>query len=400
MRYILSDFWGLLKKEPLITFLFIFLCSGIAYTLSMYATILLFPILLYKGRIGLYIDNLFIFICFYSFLYALFSSLNGFYDEAHGNIIFQSCYPPLFYLLGRWLVKKRTQYIYMVFLLMTVLVAVPVIIDVIRDINENQFINPLRQILDKNGIMNSSATLLGIKVSLSVVCLGLLFSPVLDKRESAYKYVFILFSLLALMCVIHLINRTGIILAFISLFCILLFNAKRMPILSILCSAMLLITVFVFLQSTINFSDKVEQSYENRDEGESSVSSAGGRTWRWKKGIEDLYLYPLGYSNNGTRTTYAHNYWLDTSATAGIFPFVFLLILTILYLKRNYLLVKKMKQSLLRSLVIVCNLGFFLTCFVEPAMEGFMLYVFLFFFFIGITSQLYFNHRYSYIKSA
>ena len=394
MRYILSDFWGLLKKEPLITFLFIFLCSGIAYTLSMYATILLFPILLYKGRIGLYIDNLFIFICFYSFLYALFSSLNGFYDEAHGNIIFQSCYPPLFYLLGRWLVKKRTQYIYMVFLLMTVLVAVPVIIDVIRDINENQFINPLRQILDKNGTMNSSATLLGIKVSLSIACVGLLLSPVLDKRESAYKYVFILFSLLSLMCVIHLINRTGIILASISLFAIMLFNMRRIPVFSVICSIVLLIGIFLFLQSKIDFGNKVEQSYENRDEGESTVSSAGGRTWRWKAGVEDLYLYPLGYSNDETRTTYAHNYWLDTSATAGVLPFIFLILLTILYLKRNYFLVKRMRQGLLRSLVIVCNVGFFLTCFVEPAMEGFMLYIFLFFFFIGITSQMYFDDKY------
>ena len=399
MKFLWIDFCGLFKKEPLIVSLLILLCSGIVPTFATYAALLLLPILLYKGRISACMDDLFVFICLYSFIFSLFSLLNGFYDGATGNVVFQSCYPPLFYVLGRWLVKNRSQYIYMVLLLMIVLIAIPVILDVIKDINENQFINPLRQIQREDGTMSSSATLLGLKVSLSVACIGLLFSPVIDRKEAVYKYVCILFSLLGLLCVVHLINRTGLVVACVSILAVIFFNWKKIPFSQLFLLVVLFIGVLVFFRPQIEFSNEIRQSYEARDEGVGAVSTAGGRLGRWQRGIEDFYLHPLGYSNDGERRGYAHNFWLDTSATAGLLPFIFLIILTIGYLKRNYFLIIQMKQGLLRSLIIVCNVGFFLTCFVEPVMEGFMLYVFLLFFFIGITSQLYFNHRYSYIQS-
>ena len=85
---------------------------------------------------------------------------------------------------------------------------------------------------------------------------------------------------------------------------------------------------------------------------------------------------------------YAHNYWLDTARTAGLLPFFFLVLLTIKHVKLTIRLIKLMDWGLIRSLLIICNIGFLLTFFVEPVMEGNMYYVFLFFVFMGLTKQL------------
>lgn len=99
-----------------------------------------------------------------------------------------------------------------------------------------------------------------------------------------------------------------------------------------------------------------------------------------------VFVNPFGWTPVGYR--YAHNLWLDTARTAGLFPFIFLIILTIWHIKESVALIRKLNAGLLKTLLIACNVGFLLTFLVEPVMEGFMTYVFVFFMFMGITVQL------------
>jgi len=380
MRKLYLDFISLFRKEPLIVAILCWLLFS-GSTLSTYATLALIPYMLLGTQTKRYIDGLFFCILIYSVTYALFTSVNGWYVGAKGNIVFQSLYPPLFYLLGRLMANKYSQYIYMIFVLLVGLMATFVSVEVINDIATNQFINPLRQMESGH-----SATYLGIKVSLSVVCISTLFSKINNSHERVYQIVFLVCSFWGLMCVIHLVNRTGLVLAAAAIICVLLLNIKQMKAGEIL--VMLLFTgVIIFY--IINKADlfEVTEAYAARNDDASSVSSMGGRHSLWISGIESLYLNPLG-TDASEKMRYAHNYWLDTARTAGLFPFIFLIILTIWHIKESVALIRKLNAGLLKTLLIACNVGFLLTFWVEPVMEGFMTYVFVFFMFMGITVQL------------
>lgn len=380
MKTIVKDFISLFRKEPLILAILCWLLFS-GSTLSTYATLILVPYMLPRARTKRYIDGVFLCILVYSITYALFTSINGWYMGAKGNIVFQSLYPPLFYLLGRLMVDKYSQYIYMLLMLLAGLMAISVYVEVINDIAANQFINPLRLMESEN-----NATYLGLRVSLSVVCISVIFSKINDSRERTYQIVFLIFSLLGLMCVIHLINRTGLVLAVVSIVCVLLFNIKQMKATDII--AMLLFVGIIIFYITSNAGlFEVTEAYSARNDGVSSVASMGGRESLWASGIESLFINPFG-TDVSEKMRYAHNYWLDTARTAGLFPFIFLIILTIWHVKESVALIRKLNAGLLKTLLIACNVGFLLTFFVEPVMEGFMNYVFVFFMFMGITVQL------------
>lgn len=380
MKTIVSDFISLFRQEPLIIFILCWSLSS-GSTLSTYAVLILIPYMLLRKHTRRYVDEIFFCILAYSIIYALFTSLNGWYIGAKGNIVFQSLYPPLFYLLGRLMIDKYSRYVYMVIWLLVGLMALSVFAEVMRDISENQFINPLRMM--ESG---SSATYLGIKVSLCVACIAVLFSNINNSSERVYQIMFLIISILGLMCVVHLVNRTGLVLVAVSVVCVLVFNIRRMSAWNILVMILLIAAIIAFITSQASLFE-VTEAYAARNEGVSSVSSMGGRDDLWLSGIESLFLDPLG-TDASEKMRYAHNYWLDTARTAGLFPFIFLIILTIKHIKESITLIKRLNAGLLRTLLIVCNVGFLLTFFVEPVMEGFMNYVFVFYMFMGVTTQL------------
>lgn len=388
MKTIINDFINLFHKEPLIIFILCWLLISNS-TIATYATLILIPYLAFK-KAHKYIDSLFLIILCYSISYALFTYLNGWYSDAKGNIVFQSLYPPLFYLLGKLLIDKYTQYKYMIFILIISLMGFYVFIDVINDIRMNQFINPLRLI--ESG---DSATYLGLNISLCVSSIGCLFSSIQNKKEIIYKFTLIAISFLALICIIHLINRTGIVLAIISILCTFILNIKNLKTTNIfIIIIILVISILIILKYVDTY--EIINSYIRRNTSEdSSAYSFGGRLNLWISVLEDIVNYPVGvYKSN--KMIYAHNYWLDTARTSGIVPFIILLILSIIHIKYSIKVIRKHSTGLLKTLLIICNIGFFLTFFVEPAMEACMNYVFVFYMFMGITRQLYINRNYKY----
>lgn len=387
---IISDILTLYKRDiVLMSFISLFLLQ-IAPIYVFYSGLILVPYLFVFKSANKYIDAQFIIILCYSVIYSISAYLNGFFDAAKGNLIFYSIYPPLFYLIGRILSKKNTDNIYVIFFIISTLFAIGVIYDVIVDINRNQFINPTRRIEFADGTLSNSATLMGMHVSLAVASMGLLFSPVQSGQERLYKILFIIVSVLGCMCIIHLINRTGLIILAISIITIIAlnFNKKYIPYLSL--TIIVIIIGFILISSNPLIWNNIESAYISReDDKEYGIQTGGGRTELWKKGIENIFIYPTGYPNPTLRTEYCHNYWLDTSSTGGDLSLLFLLLATFIHIKKSFFLIKNLKNVFLRSLIIVFNIAFFLTCFVEPVMEGSPIYIFMLYMFAGINSELY-----------
>lgn len=382
MKIIFRNFIRLYRSEPLILFLLSWLLLS-GSTLSTYAALVFVPMVVFRKEIHRGADSMLSLITLYSCLYAVFCFYNGYYDNAKGFVVFQSLMPPAFYLLGKWMAYSKSDNVMMIFLLILVgFIAIPVIADVVSDIQHNQFVNISRKLEQSD----ASATNMGIRVSLAVSSIGVLFGKKSNKYESIVSILYFIVSLLGIICVLHLVNRTGIVVAITSVLMVFLFNARFLPKKTILVMFVIVLVGVVYVIPQMQYDSILNEAYVMRNEGDSSVISAGGRTDLWLWGVRCLFEHPLGIKITSV-TQYAHNYWLDTSIRGGIFACVFLVILTIIHIRNTWYLIKNMSPGLLRTLVITTNVGFFLTGLTEPIMEGFQVYVFLFFMFMGISQQ-------------
>lgn len=388
----IGNFWG---KEKVIVFILFFFFSGIMYRLGFYMALLLLPLMLMKKHIGKYLDCSFFLLLVFSTFYAFLTSVNGYNTEAKANIIFLFLYPPLFYFIGRWMTDRYYRFIYAILFLLIVSVALPTFYDILKDIQTNHFINISREIEHDKGEARA-ATLLGVNVSLCICSIGLILVRVRNRLQRSYKYLLIGMGILGCISVIHLLNRTGLALMMIAVFLIGLkmlrqLSVKKIILVSVLFMSVLVWVVYPFMEKT-----EVFELYIARDDNGGDVATAGGRTSRWTGYAKEMFEYPLGkvsmYYAGGRY--YAHNLWLDVGALAGIIPFTMLLGVTVLSLKRNYTLIYRLSlPSFLIALLIVCNAAFFLSCMVEPMMEGSFTYVLMYLFFMGMTTQLYHQFR-------
>ena len=386
MRTIYKDLILLIKNDSLLIMMIILLFSQLSGLFLYVSLILPIYVLLYSDS-RFRIDKMALFIAIYSITYAFFSFINGWYMSARANVIFVSVFPPTFYLIGKYLGSKYKYDLYLLLFLVIVLLAIKPIVLVFLDISSTgQLISITRSMEFADGSTSSSATNIGIQLSVAVAAFGLLISRTQNAKEKKYKLCLVVVSLLSLMGVIHLINRTGLVIAAVSFVAVFIINintqAPKEKFIYIITSLVLFILVVRLMDLSL-FGD-IFEAYSKREIDGYDTASAGGRAELWKMGLEDLTRYPLGQTDR-TRVSYAHNYWLDTAATAGLFPVFFLLIVTIKHALSSYALMKVMHKGLLMAMFAITNIGFFLTCLVEPVMEGLQLYVYLLFMFVGIT---------------
>lgn len=386
MKKIILNFFYLYKREPIIMFMLSCLLL-IGSNLSIYATLLLVPYIITR-KTKVHNDNLFVYVIMYSITYSLFSFFNGYYDEAIGNLIFQLLFPPTFYLIGKCIaVSYSPQKIELFLLLIISYIALPVIKTVFYDIQTNQFINLSRCIVLEDGTEAGSATILGLQVSLATSSIGILFGKLKDNYEKILSCLFLLLSIGGIICILHLVNRTGLIIVAASILIVFLLNIRFLPKKNILIMTMCVMILIVFYIPQMVFLTEINDAYISRNDvigGE--VSSAGGRSDLWLYGLNSLINYPLGIPKI-ERTHFSHNYWLDTNINGGIFAFLSLLVISIKHLKNSFQIIKNSEAGVLRSLFISINIGFFFTALVEPIFEGFQIYVFILFMFIGIVQE-------------
>lgn len=235
-----------------------------------------------------------------------------------------------------------------------------------------------------------AATLYGLSVSLGFTGITIFFS---NKSIGKFNSFLLLICLvMSILTVVHLVNRTGLaVLAGCFVACLAYyFKNKKGKIFS----SIIIGTIVIYLFTNSLIDDKIINAYISRDEGIQSVAGAGGRSFRWLDAIQKLWFYPTGWYNDVfTYRAYAHNLWLDIARVSGVFAFSCFMIVTVRALKNLFALVRKTKPNALVLLIVILNTAFFLSSFVEPVIEGFPLYFYLYLMLWGIQKQVYLDRE-------
>jgi len=372
--------------------------SGVLGTIGAYLGILLIPLLFYKTKVLFLIDKNFFLIALFTISYTAISSIYGYNSNALGNIFFYSIYPLLFYLTGRYFIARWPIKIYFLLFLTLSSFALPIIIPTIKDIAINGFLSGTTNSGQELKINAMSTTGRAAKVSLAVAVFSVILAPKANPKERWYKLLFIIMGILGLVTVLHIVNRTGIVIFLVALLLVVLSNLMKLKFKNIfvmLIPLTIIVTIFIF--PFIEKSGTIEAYMKREQNVEFGANTAGGRTELWLKGINVLYTHPMGGGGviYGSKRDYAHNLWLDIGGVAGVIPFFTFLALTFINTRKSFVLIKSQFyfSPFLCSLIIAINCGFLLTGFVEPIIEANFWYFCGLFCFWGMTSMLYQQYK-------
>lgn len=366
----------------------------IVMLVSIWTNITIYTILLFSICILLYVpilkylDKTAIFISLFSLTYCLIQLFHDVISWA--NLISYFMCPTLFYCFGKYIVVKANGDVNKLttFLCVSILLfSIVLYISAAQDIIHNGFVNISRTFhiwgsaSEAGGL---SATLYGLNASLGLVGLPFYFAQ--PKINKTIKYIFLLLTILSLITVIHLVNRTGIVVLILC-FVVVAFYRSNGNIFRflILCAIIAIITLILTQLNVIN--TDVFDAYLMRDDDVGAVNTAGGRLDKWVIGFHNIFRYPFGWEFTSIKYGYAHNLWIDIARISGIIPFTLFLIATILAFNTLRKLLKY-RELILLPLLLGLNVCFFFSSFVEPVIEAMPLYFYLYIMLWGIQNQL------------
>lgn len=362
----------------------------------MYVMIALLPIcLLYYRKI----DGTCLLVIIFSVLYTFFKYING-HIYTPSSLIFDLIFPFIMYQAGAYLVKRQhsPKSAMLLLCLMAIALALPAIINSATDaIKTGELINTMRTIMNDSGNLTLGATGYGMMLAIMDGCLGIALLKPSNRFDFRLKILIAIISVLALFATIHLLNRTGIVIAAISILCVVFlppYSFKKN--IYIAASLIIILGIAIYFLGNSTFYLDAINLYEARDSGTGSVSTYGGRTKLWGAAINQLFTEPWGLAKgvyiNG-RYSYAHNLWLDTGARAGIFPLIVLIGIGIIYIwsiVKMYRL--KYFNQFEKNTLILIAVALFLQMNTEPVMQGVFQFFLYFIFYISVVNNL--NRKY------
>ena len=311
-------------------------------------------------------DSISLSLLFFSLLYVLMLYINNRTDCGPALILSYLISPVAFYRFGCLIIELFQTDIYRQrFLLFTFICYLfPVFLLTLQDIALVGLINETRVLLDVvNKKTALAATIYGMMSSLGIGCTISVFCK---KNTIWRRNIWIILVSLSMLVVVHLINRTGIVIFVVCFFVSFTISngpkwSKIIPLLSIIC----LISFLLLQGNTLN--NDIFNAYSAREEiSSSNASDLGGRTERWINSIEKLFINPFGWGTD----RYAHNLWLDIARLVGVFPFIAFIIATYIYVKSFLSLLKTKMLSTFRNILISVNVAILLNSFVEPVIEA------------------------------
>ena len=311
------------------------------------------------------------------------------------EIVFYFLFPILLYQSGQWISQKFRTYNNIIVLLciMAMCMALPAIIANITDaFSTGEIVNIKRRIIVEGSDSVRSATGYGMMLSIMCGCFGILLIKSDNKFNSKLKFTLVVFSLAALFSNIHLVNRTGIFIAGISLIIAVLTPPAKLKYIlyAFLVGACIGIIYFLFAENEELM--KIFDSYTTRDSGISNIGSISGRDERWSLGLIQIFTEPFG-DPKGLRYegtyNYAHNLIIDGGIKGGVLCF-FLLIA--IFIKLWLMLIKIYKSKTLsrfyKYLLLTIGVTLFLQCMTEPIIEGLPQYLFYLMFYMGAITRI------------
>ena len=312
----------------------------------------------------------------FSFSYAFIWYVSGTISSIAILISICLC-PSIFFLYGSKIGKNfdYSKELPIALLLLITIMLFNVYNATIRNVIEVGIVDPTRQLVFEGDESSSNATVWGLLVS---PALGLLTVPLFVSKpiRRIWPVLYTIVSILAILTVVHVINRGGLIIATIAVFVSLFVRYKEKKFLLILA----VVISVVAIVSIIPTSGDVFDAYNAR----SSAGDEGERIVRWQYGLENLFEYPFGWNDDSQSHQYfMHNLWLDVARVSGIIPFLALVVATIRTLKNAYKLTK-LSHSVTTIIIINIFITTFLSCFMEPALEAKQVAVYFFIFIWGI----------------
>jgi O-antigen ligase len=130
--------------------------------------------------------------------------------------------------------------------------------------------------------------------------------------------------------------------------------------------------------------EDIINAYMSREMSSTSdASQLGGRSDIWADAVQQLVTHPLGWE----RVRYAHNLWLDIARVGGWFALLLFIIPTLRWVRSCFRLLRKPMTPFL-LLILSMNAAMFLSSFVEPVIEGSILFFSLLMMVWGTTEYL------------
>ena len=379
-----SRLYQLFKKNRTLSIVyFVMLFTSVWSDLSIYVIVLFGVLIMLLVPFKKYVDKMAILLFLFSFFYCL-PLLFGGVGSWFNFVSYLFC-PFVFYVYGNYVVDKLRYSQDLVLFLSVSMFVFPFVLYVsaIQDIVQNGFVNVHREFPIWGREIDSvlSATLSGLIVSLGLAGLPCFFVRPLSST-SGIKYFFLSLSFLSLMVVLHLINRTGIVIECVCLFVVSLYVSKKNigRLLTIVVTILMLMIIAIKLQL---ISPEVFDAYSYRNE----ESGDGGRRDKWLLGLQYVIKYPLGWITEGTQSGYVHNLWLDIARVSGIFPFILFLMATWLSYCKFFKL-WRLNNMTIFPLLLGMNICFLLSSMVEPVIEAVPLYFYLYIMMWGIQNRI------------
>lgn len=308
----------------------------------------------------------------YGLSLAVIMTIKGVYDISSvvDSILSQVCY----YIFGKMVVdyyaQQRKNPLVFLLLMAFFFGAYFYLWTIIDVIGTNSLVSPQRWLVVEG--TQHTATHIGTNVSIGLV--GLSAFAVI-RNNKIIKWCFLTIGLLSLLSVIHMVNRSGVVIAFLSIIIVLFFYYKKTShfktfVISALSVLILSIALYAIALSNDTFQLVVEAYAEREtDVDESALLQGGGRTIRWADALSNIPTHPFGWESSSKGYNYAHNMWLDVAKDAGWLPFVLLIVITFRIISGVLKLQKKECSSLTCTLLGI-NVCMFSSAFVEPVLGG------------------------------
>lgn len=385
----ISNISQIFKQLGLITLLYAIMMYTNTYSINVYLVSLFSILSFIVLPIKKYVDKPAIFLFLFSIAYTIISFANGIVE----SYVQYSCHllsPVIFYCFGRYTVKKlNNKDIIIAFILITFLLfTLDTFIEIFKSISINGIVNTGRNIALNGESHEKSATLLGLILSVNLAGIGIFINDK-NRYKSLVSYIFLILCIFSLICNMHMINRTGIVICVIVIVLTTLYANKKKVFKIVFALSILSAVIWLLFEYNI-ISDDIIQAYESRKEYD-EMNDRGFTSERdisWVYSIKQLFIHPTGWADIKSKfNPYAHNMWLDTARDAGILPFISLIIFTI-YSTRNFIYIYKQKADYYNIVLYSIYIIFFISLFMEPIFQGVPLYAYIFFMICGIMKQI------------
>lgn len=376
-----------LKEEwfPLIVIFICYLLAGITSIWSL--TIGLLFVVLYcmnarRVPVYRYFSGTFVFLLV-SCIFVFFVSINNGFSFVYGTRfpIAMLCS----YLLGRFYIDRyrSEEVLFFILLLMALSLGILHMIATVNDIIIIGLVNPERTLGTLDDFQRAT-TQRTTELSLCIACFSMLFIPRREIKNPFVKNAYILVAIIASLCVLHYVSRTGVALVVVTLIVGLVYRW------GISWKTLLLFIIIIVCYGYLKNSE-LFQVFASRETDVSNLKNVGLRTERWSWGINYLFSNPWGNISIGEYKLeyYAHNFWIDYGIGYGLIAALFMACFSLRSFFSSLKFARKKSASKNLSLVVLTfSIVIALSLFTEPIIYGAPSYLIMYLMFCGIVEKI------------